>query len=115
MFTQLSKKLKDSEKDFDNLLINNTVIEELPANCFGDIYFQNIMIENTSNLKRIDLNAFSGTDVYTQRFILINSPKLENSPKTLIFDILNKFAKLEAITLNGIGLSEIPANAFKTD
>ena len=104
VFKGLAKKVDDKHKDYEMFILSDSGVKELPENCFDDIYFKEIRIERAVGLNKIHSNAFKGTDVLTQRIIIKNCPNIDTSN---LFEILNKFKKLDAITLVDIGSNKI--------
>ena len=112
IFNSLSKSLSKPSKYFEKFLLSNTAIKELKENTFKDINFGEIFIGSCDNLSLIDKNAFKGTDLFTTRLEISESPAL-SSPDNSIFEALAKFVKIEKISLSNVNITEIPSKAFK--
>ena len=112
IFETLGKKLPKTGKHFHNFYLNNTFITELKENTFSDITFTEIFIKGCSKLKTIHKNAFNTTDQVTTELHFDLNPAL-TSPDNTIFEVLNKFARAEFITMNDNNITEIPTKAFK--
>ena len=112
IFETLGKQLPKTGKHFVNFYLRNTFITELKENTFSDITFDVIFVHNCSKLKTIHRNAFNTTDQVTTRLYLYLNPAL-TSPDNSIFEVVNKFARAEFITIIDNNITEIPANAFK--
>ena len=62
VFESLYNDRNDTQRHYDSIYINNTLITEIKANSFKDFTFDEIYIENNSNLTHIDHDAFNGTE-----------------------------------------------------
>jgi len=115
----LKDKLKfnsdNNDLRFEELLINDTSITSIGPEVFGDAVFEKIHIKNNPNLTNINPNAFWKT-IETKSsldFYLINASNYESSEQ--IFDLLNRLQPKQEIFLEGLGIEEIPDNAFKSN
>ena len=113
IFYNLRNNLTKSEKHFKSFHLNNTFITELKENTFKDITFDEITIENCTNLTKISSNAFTETDLVTKILNIHSNPKLSSTDNS-IFQLLSKFVNLEKLYLVDNNITEIPSNAFQS-
>ena len=111
IFQTLEKNLTKTEKHFNRFYLNNTFITELKENTFKDITFDDIIIENCTNLSKIHVNAFNQTDLVTKYLYISGSFKLSSSDNS-IFEVISKFVNLEELQLENNNITEIPSNIF---
>jgi hypothetical protein len=113
----LSQTLPQNEKNFENLIIQRTSIEEIPENVFQDISFNFVQIFDAENLKRIHTNAFNNNTAYNLRkqFYISSPNQLRNDPPD--YNFWKAFSSLVYIKDLEISLAdgshEIPDNAFE--
>jgi hypothetical protein len=113
----LSQKLPENEKNFENLIIQRSNIEEIPENVFQDISFNLVQIYNANNLKRIHTKAFNNkTASNLRKQIYISFPtQLHSDPPD--YDFWKAFSSLPYVKVLyltlGNGSHEIPENAFE--
>ena len=62
-------------------------------------------------MTKIQINAFTETDLMTKKLIIRFNPKL-SSPDNSIYEELSKFVNLESLTLAYNNITDIPSNAF---
>ena len=113
IFMNLGKILTKNEKHFKSFELNNTAINELKENTFGEITFDYIFINNCSNLTTIHKNAFTTTNLVTIYLSIYNYNNLIQTEENNIFEVLSKFINIETIYLFNNNIKEIPSNAFK--
>ncbi len=111
IFNLLSQKLKDDEKHFEKFYLNNTAINELEENTFYDITFSFINIQAT-NLTLINTFAFSETNLKTNT-IYTYAPVENRPPKYDFFIMLSLMKNINAISIYGNNITEVPSYAFK--
>ncbi len=113
----LKDKLKaNSEKgflQFKSLLINNTSITTIESETFGDAVFERILIKDNANLTNINPKAFQKTieNNISLDFYFVNSYNYESSEQ--LFALINSLQPKQELFLEGLGLKEIPDNAFE--
>jgi len=113
----LSQTLPQNEKNFENLIIMRTEIEEIPENVFQDISFNFVEIFDAQNLKRIHTNAFNNNTSFNLRkqFYISSPNQLRNEPPN--YNFWKAFSSLVYIKDLDISLDngshEIPDNAFE--
>jgi hypothetical protein len=113
----LSQTLPENEKNFENLVIQRSSIEEIPENAFQDISFNIVQIHDANNLKRVHTKAFNNKTVSNLRkqFYVSVPNQLRNDPPD--YDFWKAFSSLTYIKVLylslGNGSHEIPENAFE--
>lgn len=114
VFRQIGHLFNETEsKHFEQLLLfNNQEVENLEENSFADFTFKNIIIRNCTKLKRIDPEAFNGTQhLITKVYIDLISISGEHNVKDF-FEALNSLTKLEELELLNHNIITIPTFAF---
>jgi Leucine-rich repeat (LRR) protein len=110
LFHNLSTTLGKDKKNFKAFFLNNTTIEELPENTFGDIIFDSINNWNAPNLSLIHTNAFNELDYELN----INNTTLKNSPPNHdLFHAISSLININVVYLINNMIEEIPDYAFK--
>jgi hypothetical protein len=109
----MSINLDEGNKSFTSFYLNNTAISELPENVFGNITFDEIIIENAYNLSRIHSHAFRATNNYLTIF-RVYSTRLDN--QMLYYDFFTAISlmpRLSLLTIANTSVTEITDNAFR--
>ncbi len=110
LFHNLSTTLGKDKKNFKAFFLNNTTIEELPENTFGDIIFDSINNWNAPNLSLIHTNAFNELDYELN----INNTTLKNFPPNHdLFHAISSLININVVYLINNMIEEIPDYAFK--
>ena len=110
IFQTLEKNLSKSEKHFKSFELHNTLNEVLEENIFQDITFDEIWIHGCGDLWDIERYTFNKTYLVTKKITLDNNNLKMGFP---MFKILSSFVNIQFMYLNGIGVNEIPSNAFE--
>ena len=108
-FTEFMLDEFENTTIFDSFLLSNTTIQHLPADVFGNISFNTLMLMNNPMLTTIDENAFRSFSPQVERFETINS---NLSDSETIFRILRQFENLRFLSMQNDQLRSIPENAF---
>src|SRR5699024_2861648 len=70
VFDKLNRSLQHEEdRIFEEFILNNTDISELPDGVFGDIRFKRIKLVDALSLRRIGAGAFGGNGHLVEEFI----------------------------------------------
>ncbi|XP_054158400.1 oplophorus-luciferin 2-monooxygenase non-catalytic subunit-like, partial [Oppia nitens] len=111
LFKQIAANYTDSwgGKQFMDLGLHSTSLEQLPEDCLQGLTFSRISIWDASSLKHIDTNAFRGTVDKVMSVVLWDSPLLDSSN---LFDILNQFLNVQQISVGDCNIQSIPDRAF---
>lgn len=113
IFNHLSQESTDEKKHFKQFHLNNTAITELQEIAFSDITFDEIVIENATNLTLINTNALTETNLITKTVDIQNTPIINSPPNHDIYHVLSLLKNIEYINIVGTQITEIPSYAFK--
>lgn len=109
-FERLSENLNkiNWQKRFDEFVLQNSPIAELPRNLFNDIIFYGIRIDNCPKLTSIHPMAFTMTAPFVEE-LLIRRTKLSNDrfKQRDIFNAITSLTNLRALYLHWSGLMVI--------
>ena len=110
-FVQFSsyQKFVSNQTHFDDFLLSNTSVRELPENVFGKITFTTLRFRNNLQLTTINRHAFRSFADQIEVFETLNS---NLSDTTTIFFILQQFRNLRYLSLQNDRLKFIPSYAF---
>jgi Leucine-rich repeat (LRR) protein len=99
---------QSSDKCFDVFYFENTGLEEIPENVFGDLKFERVSL--SGGFSYIHPNAFSSSAPYVKHFSIAS----ENYPSKdrELFDIINTFSNMTYLTLLHSKFNAIPDRAF---
>jgi len=115
IFGKVSKNLSQNEKNFTELVLNNSAITEIVDNSFEDITFKRFHILNATNLKRIHANAFGSIAESIEEFLQEGSSDLgEEQYSSEMFSALNSLTNVIHLIFDETKLTKIPENAFNT-
>jgi hypothetical protein len=108
--------MKDEDKQFDTFLMNNQVIEELEDNCFADIKFKEIILENTLSLKIINSNTFAPNNTQSVEIFKQNGESKLGSEEYLkqLFQAMSSLINVRQIIFDNTSLRAIPSHAFNS-
>ncbi len=98
-----------SDSRFSSLTIQNTAITQLDNNTYIDANFDEIIIENNTQL--ISINNQSFKKGFVKNLYIRNNPKLNDS----IFSLLKYLKISDEIRFDGNDMKEIPSDAFDSD
>ncbi len=114
IFQALSNNVKtESDRHFDSFTLSNKLIEEFEDNVFGNITFDNIIIVNSDNFKRISAHAFKSSVDTLESFTEVAISKIgENSNGYEFFKVMSSLNNLNKIQLQLHKIPAIPPNAF---
>lgn len=115
IFQDLSNSLSKNDKHFSDFVFENTVIEELEDNLFGDILFENITIINAKSLAKIKSNAFNNTAKSVRHFEQRGPTKLGNWYLNQLFDALSSLVNVRHISLELNSMKSFPSYAFTSE
>ncbi len=113
IFQKVDQVLADNQKDFKKFYLNNTAITELEENTFFKLTFEEINITSAENLKLINTNAFSSTNMITKFLFIINCPIVYTPPDYDIFHATSLMLNIEKVWFRYTKLSKIPSHAFR--
>ncbi|CAG2102565.1 unnamed protein product [Medioppia subpectinata] len=88
----LIRKLPADKKQFYTLNFYDLSIDELPANVFGGLQFEQIYIQGSTALTRVHRLAFNGTDTYSTKLYIVGSPLTDTMDKD--WDLFGAIHKL---------------------
>jgi hypothetical protein len=113
----ISDELSDEKKHFD-MFVLDAPIEELPENVFYDLTFDEIVVNNATNLARIHYNSFNSTVNVSKsyrNYVYYASKLRNNPPKFDLYAALSSFVNLEVISLSleYNSVHDIPDHAFR--
>lgn len=114
-FKELSEKIGEGDKHFDQFLLNNTAIEVLENNTFNDITFETIVFNNTLNLKEVAFDVFQEPNWKTVlKFEQLGETLLGTNAKSTndIFFALSQLKKIEKLVFDSNQFKFIPAYSF---
>ena len=89
VFESVSNDRNNTERHYNSIHMNNTVIIEIKANSFKDFTFDRNTIEYCNNLTRIDQVAFTKINQVTFGLFIQNNSLLRSSDITF-WDVLSK-------------------------
>jgi len=97
---------------FGELNITNTAITSIEAGSFGNAIFHSISIMNNQMLSTVDAHAFANFATLKILDVLdvINSTKLTSAAE--LFALVNYLQPKVEVSFIGLGITEIPDNAF---
>jgi hypothetical protein len=113
MLQKLDQVLTDNQKHFKKFYLNNTAITELEENIFLKLTFEEINITSATNLKLININAFSSTNKVTKFLYVINTPIVYFPPNYDIFRETSLMLNIQKVWIRYTKLSKIPSYAFR--
>nr|XP_027195565.1 uncharacterized protein LOC113790140 [Dermatophagoides pteronyssinus] len=115
-FERLSENLAKLgwQKRFDEFVIQNSAISEIPRNLFGDIIFYGVKFDNCPELTAIHPQAFQITEPFIEE-LTIRRTRLGNERWKLrdTFNAITSLTNLRALYLQSSGLNAIPHHAFR--
>ncbi|KPM05258.1 hypothetical protein QR98_0037190 [Sarcoptes scabiei] len=115
-FERLSENLAKIgwQKRFDEFVLQNSAISEIPRNLFGDIIFYAVKFENCPELTSIHPQAFQITEPFIEE-LSIKRTRLGNERWKLrdTFNAITSLTNLRALYLQSSGLNAIPHHAFR--
>jgi hypothetical protein len=99
-------------KNFDNFILNNTAINELPENFFEQIIFSKVFLVNATNLTRIHEHAFTATGLSTS-YLEINNVSIDNQHSFELFTAISLMKNLNTLIIANTSITQIPKEAFR--
>ena len=114
IFHTISKYLDKDNKSYLILDLNNISITSLDDNVFSGLQFKRIFLRNLRQLSRISVNAFNGTQNYTEELTVEGDNGLINDQNFKQFSsAINNLVNLETLYLDSYHLKAYPFGALQ--
>jgi hypothetical protein len=108
IFHRMSTNLEKEKKHFKHFYLTNTEIKGLPEKAFEDITFDEIWINNATNLSLIHTIAFKGMNSILQKFLVSNTSLINSPPNYDIFLSISSMINITYTQISNSLIEEIP-------